>query len=327
MESEINSRIWLGGNIFGYSCDERCSGEIMDKALRVGIRSIDTSSSYSNGLSEKIIGGWINANSDRERWFISSKIGMKTGQSSAGLGKKENISKTVSRSQDNLQTDYLDVLFLHNPDSTTRPEETVSAFVDLYENKIIRAIGFSNVNKEQLKKLSDILAQNSIYNIPIYVQNEFNWATNSPMFWPDLFEGLEKFQIYSVSYGILKQGILAQTFTEYIKLQSRDKNKRANKSQKIKEFLKDENLEQCLEALDINLKTLDSNLFEFSLHYSLVNSDYSIWGVRNLNQLAQLSAPKPEIISDLNIFELMKIVSSYRSKKAFSKFNPLTEKY
>jgi aryl-alcohol dehydrogenase-like predicted oxidoreductase len=316
MGSEKNSKIWLGGNLFGYTCDEQCAGEILGNASSKGIRSIDTSSSYSAGLSEKIIGSWINKNSDRNEWFISTKIGMLAGQSSAGIGSKLNISKTVHQSQDNLQTDYLDVLFLHNPDSTTEPEETISAFVDLYENNLIRAIGFSNVDKPQITKYIDVLIENSIYNIPIYVQNEFNWAISSPKFWSNLFEGIKRFQIFSVSYGILMQGILAQTFADYKKLQSQDENKRAIKSHKIKKFLENYNLGQCLEALDIELKTLGLNLFDFSLHFSLINSDYSIWGVRNVDQLAQLPSSELVKLRDTDIFNLMKIVGQYATNNS-----------
>jgi aryl-alcohol dehydrogenase-like predicted oxidoreductase len=316
MGSERNSKIWLGANIFGYSCDERCAGEIMENASSMGIRSIDTSSSYSNGLSEKIIGNWINTNSDRDKWFISTKIGMLTGQSSVGLGEKCNIIKTVHQSQDNLQTDYLDVLFLHNPDLKTEPEETISAFLDLYQNKVIKAVGFSNVDKPQIMKYIDTLIENSIYEIPIYVQNEFNWSRSHPNFWLTLFKDIKKIQIFSVSYGILNQGILAQTFADYKKLQSQDEAKRANKSRKIDGFLKNKNLEECLEALDLELKTLGSNLFDFSLHFSLINSDYSIWGVRNIDQLAKLSRLGPVKLSDLDFSKLMKIVNRYRSEKS-----------
>jgi aryl-alcohol dehydrogenase-like predicted oxidoreductase len=313
MGLEKNSNIWLGANIFGYSCDERSAGEIMENAFSMGIRSIDTSSSYSNGLSEKIIGNWISANSNRDKWFISTKIGMLTGQSSAGLGEKRNITNTIHQSQDNLQTDYLNVLFLHNPDLTTKPEETISALVELYENKVIRAIGFSNVDKPQITKYIDTLIKNAIYEIPIYVQNEFNWSRNNPNFWPTLFEDIKKLQLFSVAYGILNQGILAQTFANYRKLQSQDENKRANKSLKIEDFLSNEKLEECLEVLDLELKVLGSNLFEFALHFSLINSDYSIWGVRNIDQLAQLSRPESVELNNSDFFRLMRIVNSYLS--------------
>jgi len=318
METEKNSKIWLGGNLFGYTCDERRAGEILENASSMGIRSIDTSSSYSYGLSEKIIGSWIHRNCDRDKWFISTKIGMITGQSSAGIGAKRNITKTVHQSQDNLQTDYLDVLFLHNPDPTTEPEETISAFVDLFENNVVGAIGFSNVDKPQIMRYIDTLIENSIYNIPIYVQNEFNWAIRSPKFWSNLFEDLKKFQIFSVSYGILMHGLLAQTFAEYKRLQFQDENKRAVKSCKIRKFLEDENLGQCLEALDLELKTLGLNLFDFSLHFSLINSDYSIWGVRNIDQLAQLSRSELVKLSDSDIFNLMKIIHGYSLNKSLT---------
>jgi aryl-alcohol dehydrogenase-like predicted oxidoreductase len=315
MGTDRNSKLWLGANIFGYSCNERCAGEIMENALGIGIKSIDTSSSYSNGLSEKIIGSWINRNSDRDKWFISTKIGMHSGQSSAGLGKKHNIIETVHQSLENLQTDYLNVLFLHNPDLTTEPKETVSAFVDLFQSKLIGAIGFSNVNKPQIMSYVDALIENSSHEIPVYVQNEFNWSKNHPNFWSNLKKDFKKNQLFSVSYGILSQGILSQTFSDYKKLQFQDKNKRGNKSNKVGGYLANKNLEECLESLDFELKMLGSTLFDFSLNFSLIYSDYSIWGVRNTDQLAQLSSPKSLKLSDSDFLRLMKIVDSYNLGK------------
>jgi len=311
MGTDRNSKLWLGANIFGYSCNERCAGEIMENALGIGIKSIDTSSSYSNGLSEKIIGSWINRNSDRDKWFISTKIGMHSGQSSAGLGKKHNIIETVHQSLENLQTDYLNVLFLHNPDLTTEPKETVSAFVDLFQSKLIGAIGFSNVNKPQIMSYVDALIENSSHEIPVYVQNEFNWSKNHPNFWSTLLEDIKKVEVFSVSYGILGQGILTQTFFDYRKLQSQDESKRANKSHKIEVFLANKYLEKCLEALDLELKSMGSSLFDFSIHFSLIHSDFSIWGIRNVNQLAKLSKLKSFRLSDSDFLSLMKIVEKY----------------
>jgi len=285
---EERCRIWLGGNIFGYSCDETTAAEIMTTASTLGINSVDTSSSYSNGLSEKIIGRWIDLNSKRENWFISTKVGMQSGENPSGFGEKENIFQSAQRSLDNLQTDHLDVLFLHNPDPTTNEAETVDSMVELFEGKVIKSIGFSNVDDTQLNRYLNSLRRNSIYKIPIYVQNEFNWATRKSNFWALLLENHQDFQIFSVSYGVLKQGLLAQTFENYKRLQIQDEMKRANKSTKVGNFLTNKKLEDCLKALDIELHAIGSNLFEFSINFSLKYSNYSIWGVRNLDQLKKL---------------------------------------
>ena len=306
MNLEKRSRIWLGGNIFGYSCDEMTAADVMTTAATLGVNSVDTSSSYSNGLSEKIIGRWMSLNGKRENWIISTKIGMKSGENPSGLGKKENIFQSAQRSQDNLQTDYLDVLFLHNPDPTTNEAETVDSLVELFEGKVINSIGFSNIDETQLYRYVNLLRRNSIYEIPIYVQNEFNWSTKKSSFWALLLEDYRDFKIFSVSYGVLQQGLLVQTFENYRRLQIQDGMKRANKSIKIGNFLKNKKLEDCLKALDIELNAMGSDLFEFSMIFSLKYSNYSIWGVRNLEQLKKLDSEASVNLTDLEFSRLEK---------------------
>ncbi len=304
MNLEKRYRIWLGGNIFGYSCDATTAAEIMTTAFTLGINSVDTSSSYSNGLSEKIIGRWIGLNDKRENWIISTKVGMQSGETPSGLGKKESIFQSAQRSQDNLQTDYLDVLFLHNPDPTTNEAETVDSMVELFEGKVIKSIGFSNVDDTQLNRYMNSLRRNSIYEIPIYVQNEFNWSTRKSSFWALLLENYQDFKIFSVSYGVLQQGLLAQTFENYKRSQIQDEMKRANKSIKVGNFLTNKKLEDCLKALDIELNSMGSNLFEFSMNFSLKYSNYSIWGVRNLEQLKKLDSETSVNLTDLEFTRL-----------------------
>jgi aryl-alcohol dehydrogenase-like predicted oxidoreductase len=198
----------------------------------------------------------------------------------------------------------LDVLFLHNPDPTTNEAETVDSMVELFEGKVIKSIGFSNVDDTQLNRYMNSLRRNSIYEIPIYVQNEFNWSTRKSSFWALLLENYQDFKIFSVSYGVLQQGLLAQTFENYKRSQIQDEMKRANKSIKVGNFLTNKKLEDCLKALDIELNSMGSNLFEFSMNFSLKYSNYSIWGVRNLEQLKKLDSETSVNLTDLEFTRL-----------------------
>ena len=71
------SKFWLGGNIFGYSAQEDAAIEILDNAAKKGINGIDTSSTYSDGVSETIIGRWLNHDKvRRQRFHVSTKVGL-----------------------------------------------------------------------------------------------------------------------------------------------------------------------------------------------------------------------------------------------------------
>ena len=154
------SPVVFGGNVFGWTADEKTSFDLLDKFFDAGFDTIDTADCYSGwvpgnagGESETIIGKWLKQSGRaRDKAVIITKVGS-TPQGSAmekGLA-GARIIDAVESSLKRLQTDYIDLYLSHWPDPQTQHEETLAAFAKLKEQGKIRAIGCSNFNAEQLK--------------------------------------------------------------------------------------------------------------------------------------------------------------------------------
>jgi len=124
----------LGGNVFGWTIDEKTSFEILDAYADSGLDFIDTADVYSawapgnkGGESETIIGNWLQKSGKRDKVIIATKVGMEMGQGKKGLS-KAYISKAVEDSLKRLKTDYIDLYQSHRDDKDTPLEETLSIY-------------------------------------------------------------------------------------------------------------------------------------------------------------------------------------------------------
>jgi aryl-alcohol dehydrogenase-like predicted oxidoreductase len=146
----------LGGNVFGWTIDERVSFEVLDTFTEAGFNCIDTADIYSNwhpghhgGESETVIGNWIRKKKNRQSIILATKVGGDMGE---GKNLKKNyIIKAVEASLKRLQTDYIDLYQSHWDDPATPVEETLEAFSQLVKSGKVRAIGASNFTADRLK--------------------------------------------------------------------------------------------------------------------------------------------------------------------------------
>jgi len=150
------SPIAFGGNVFGWTVDEKRSFELLDQWAEIGFNFIDTADSYSNwvpgnkgGESETIIGNWMKKHGNRDKIIISTKVGSELGPGKKGTSKKY-IMEAAEASLRRLQTDYIDLYQSHWPDPETPYEETLEAYGQLMQQGKIRAFGTSNYSVEQL---------------------------------------------------------------------------------------------------------------------------------------------------------------------------------
>jgi len=171
--------IAFGGNVFGWTIDEKQSFEILDAFTGAGFNFIDTADVYSRwkpgnngGESETIIGNWLKKNTNRESVIIATKVGSDLGNGKKGL-KKAYILKAAEDSLTRLKTDYIDLYQTHFDDESTPIEETLEAYQQLIKEGKVRYIGASNLSPERLKASLEIAAANSL---PAYqtFQPEYN---------------------------------------------------------------------------------------------------------------------------------------------------------
>lgn len=150
------SPLCLGGNVFGWTTDEKMSFAILDTLVAAGFNFIDTADVYSRwvpghkgGESETIIGNWLKRSGNRSKVIIATKVGMEMGPNDKGLS-KAYIFRAVEGSLQRLQTDYIDLYQSHQDDAATPIEETLQAYAELIKQGKVRAIGASNFTAERL---------------------------------------------------------------------------------------------------------------------------------------------------------------------------------
>jgi aryl-alcohol dehydrogenase-like predicted oxidoreductase len=146
----------LGGNVFGWTADEKRSFEVLDAFVSAGFNLIDTADVYSKwieghegGESERTIGRWLERRGRRDDVIVATKVGMEMGPEDKGLS-REYIFKAVDRSLARLKTDYIDLYQAHADDESTPLEETLGAFAELIQAGKVRAIGASNYTPARL---------------------------------------------------------------------------------------------------------------------------------------------------------------------------------
>jgi len=167
----------FGGNVFGWSADEKRSFELLDAFVYAGGNLIDTADVYSawvpgntGGESETIIGKWLRQSGKRDQVVIATKVA-KWGEH-PGLS-PANIQQAVEGSLKRLQTDHIDLYQAHEDDASVPLVETLGAFARLIEQGKVRVIGASNYTADRLADALHVSREN---NLPRYesLQPEYN---------------------------------------------------------------------------------------------------------------------------------------------------------
>jgi aryl-alcohol dehydrogenase-like predicted oxidoreductase len=247
--------ITFGGNVFGWTIDEKKSFEILDAFTGAGFNFIDTADVYSRwkpgnegGESETIIGNWLKKNKNRDQVIIATKVGSDMGNGKKGLSKKY-ILQAAEASLKRLQTDHIDLYQTHFDDESTPIEETLDAYAQLIKEGKVRHIGASNLSPDRLKASLEIAATNGL---PLYqtFQPEYN------LYEREKFEnGLEPICLGN-NLGVLNYYSLASGFLTG-KYRSKDDLGQSARGGGVEKYLDDRGF-KILAALDEVSKTLNT---------------------------------------------------------------------
>ncbi|MDN6525602.1 MAG: aldo/keto reductase [Tetragenococcus halophilus] len=132
--------------------------KVLQIAVEHGITFFDHADIYGSGECEQVFANSLAKTSiKREDLFIQSKCGIVPGEMYDFS--KEHIVQAVNGSLKRLQTDYLDALLLHRPDTLMEPEEVAAAFDELATQGKVRHFGVSNHNPMQIKLLQKTVQQ------------------------------------------------------------------------------------------------------------------------------------------------------------------------
>lgn len=148
--------VCFGGNVFGWTLDEKESFRLLDELYDKGLRFIDTANNYSRwapghvgGESETILGKWFKESGKRQHIVLATKVGGRMGDGTRGLA-KDYIRSSVEASLKRLKTDYIDLYQSHYDDLDVSQEETMSTFNTLVQEGKVRFIGASNLEPERI---------------------------------------------------------------------------------------------------------------------------------------------------------------------------------
>ena len=183
------SKIALGTTYFGTSIDSHTAHTMLDYFVSQGGTTIDTArlygQSYPGGpsLSEQTIGRWITLNNMRKHIVLVTK-GLASEPSGASRYSYKNLMLDIDRSQQELQTDYFDVWFLHRDDPSVPVDEVMDMVAPLVESGVIQTLGASNWTTERIN-LANTYAQK--HNLPQFEASEIHWslAQSTPESWQD----------------------------------------------------------------------------------------------------------------------------------------------
>ena len=202
----------FGGNVFGWTADEKTSFDLLDRFVDAGFNAIDTADAYSRwvpgnkgGESETIIGKWMKDRRSRDKVVVITKVGSDMGQGRKDLS-AAYIEKAVEDSLRRLQIEAIDLYLSHWPDPTTPYEETLGAYDRLIKAGKVRAIGASNLDAGQLRAALDMA---KLRGLPRYevLQPEYNLydraSYDGKLRELCMAEGLGVITYYSLASGFL----------------------------------------------------------------------------------------------------------------------------
>ena len=183
----------LGGGRWK-TLDKESNSALLKTALENGITTFDTAEGYGAGASELIVG---EALKDRRKDCVIATKVLPDNLRAA------DVRKAAEGSLKRLQTDYIDLLYVHWPNAGIPITETLGEFIKLKEEGKIRAIGVSNFSLEQLKEAMEITHIDAL-------QPEYNLLQRK------IEDGLLSYcadnQISVLSYNSIAKGILSGVF-------------------------------------------------------------------------------------------------------------------
>ena len=145
--SELSLGTMTFGNDWGWGAEKDVAKTIFDQFVNAGGNFIDTACNYTEGTSEKFVGEFIHSN--RDYFVVATKYTLRPNEANkpdpnVGGNSRKTMMQTVDASLKRLNTDYIDVLYLHMWDYMTPIEEVLRAVDDLIRAGKVHYFAFSD---------------------------------------------------------------------------------------------------------------------------------------------------------------------------------------
>ncbi|KAK7102012.1 1-deoxyxylulose-5-phosphate synthase YajO-like [Littorina saxatilis] len=191
---------------------EEYAHKVLNRFVEWGGNFIDTANVYATGKSEEIVGSWLQAKNERDRYVVATKVRFNMDPSNAnqiGLGRR-HITQAIEDSLRRLHTDYVDIYQMHCWDHGVPVEETLRTMHDLIRCGKVRYTGSSNVTGWQMQKLVAVADKLDIPPVAT-LQQQYNLLCRDGE--------MEAFQVCKIEgigvlpWSPLKGGLLTGKFT------------------------------------------------------------------------------------------------------------------
>ncbi|SFP49787.1 aldo/keto reductase [Salibacterium halotolerans] len=196
----------VGGHNIYPNLDEEQGKKVVHHALDHGMNFLDTAYAYGMGRSEELIGEVIKERGSRREAVIATKAAhsFKDGEMVFN-NRPDFLKQAVDDSLKRMQTDYVDLFYIHFPDEDTPKVEAVGALQRLREEGKIRSIGVSNFSVDQLKDAD----QDGHVDV---IQSEYNLFKRGAE--QDMLPLVQERGITFIPYFPLASGLLAGKYDE-----------------------------------------------------------------------------------------------------------------
>ncbi len=177
--SELSLGTMTFGEEWGWGADKATSQAIFDAYANAGGNFIDTANRYTEGTSEKFLGEFVA--SDRDHFVLATKYTLfdRTGDPSFSGNHRKNMVRSIEASLKRLQTDHIDLFYLHAWDFTTPVEEVLRGIDDLVRSGKVLYAGISDT--------------------PAWVVSQMNTIAD--------MRGWTRFNAYQLEYSLIQQTV------------------------------------------------------------------------------------------------------------------------
>jgi aryl-alcohol dehydrogenase-like predicted oxidoreductase len=280
------SPLCFGGNVFGWTVDERTSFALLDAWVEAGFNFVDTADVYSRwvpghtgGESETVIGRWLaQGGGRRDKVVIATKVGMDKGLS------PQWITQAVEDSLRRLQVDCIDLYQAHKDDEATPLEDTLECFARLIKQGKVRAIGASNYGAA---RLAQALRTSERLGLPRYVSLQPNYNLyDRAEFERELQPLCLREQVGVINYYALAAGFLTGKYRS-----ADDAGKSARGGGVVKKYVNERGL-RILAALDEAAQALGATPGQVAIAWLMAHAGVTspIASATSVQQLQELVA-------------------------------------
>ena len=198
------SRLCFGTLTFGLQTDEAAASRIVDRCLDAGINFFDTANVYNRGAAETILGKVLA--SRRQKVILATKVGFRMAENPEESGlSPAALRQSLEASLRRLQTDYMDLYYLHLPDYTVPIEETLAALDEVVRAGKVRYPAVSNYAAWQVCEIHWIAEKQGL-KPPCVSQPMYNVLTRGIE--EEYLAFCKRFNVAVVPYNPLAGGLL-----------------------------------------------------------------------------------------------------------------------